>query len=95
MEQLSIPITGERISISCRGETGTRPRRNRQGPCGNKSGISRSRFIGSYGEHLLHGGTLHRHQVRCARAENREQLQSFHVSRSMKIKGHNILNVKD
>jgi len=59
MEQLSIPIAGERISISRRGEIGPRPWRNRQGSCGNKSGISRSRFVGSYGKHLLHGGTLH------------------------------------
>lgn len=81
MEQLPIPIAGERISISRRGKTGPRPQRNRQGPCGNKSGISRSRFVGSYGEHLLHGGTLHRHQIRRARAENRKQLQGFHVSR--------------
>lgn len=86
MGQLSIPIAGERISISRRGETGPRPRRNRQGPCGNKSGISRSRFVSSYGEHLLYGGTLHRHQVRRARAENRKQLQSFHVSHRTKIK---------
>lgn len=80
MEQLSIPITGERISISRRSEIGPRPWRNRQGPCGNKSGISRSRFVGSYGERLLHGGALHRYQVRRARTENWEQLQSFHVS---------------
>lgn len=72
VKQLPIPIAGKRISISRRGETGPRSRWDRQSPCGNKSRISRSRFAGGYGKHLLHGGTLHRHQIRRARAENRK-----------------------
>lgn len=67
-----IVFAGECISLSGCGETRARPRWSGKSPCRDESRVSRSRLFGCFGEHLLHVGTVRRHQIRRSRAENRQ-----------------------
>lgn len=59
-----------------------RPRSFRDGENESREqfGLSRRRFSRRRGQHVLHGRALHRFEIRHTHSENRQQLQSIHVT---------------